>query len=134
MMGVPSVGTLKQIVGVYDADSSLMGELSYWVGLRLGRRHCGLCDITHGALGPRREWAQCAARLPAPFVTYHRNDVPIDVKALNLRHLPVLIFRMDDGVRVAMDRRAIDACAGSGDELVEALLSRLALTEDLGFQ
>jgi hypothetical protein len=129
-MDTPPVGTVKEIVGVYDADSSLMGEFSYWVGSRLGRRHCGLCAITHGAFGPRRGWAQCATRLPAPFVTYHRDDVPVDVRALNLRQLPVVIFRMDNGVRVAMDQSAIDACGGSANELMNTLLSRLARPED----
>ncbi len=35
------------LFGVYDADATLWGEMSYWVGARLGVRHCGLCDITH---------------------------------------------------------------------------------------
>ncbi len=64
-------------------------------------------------------------------MTYHRDDVPVDVKTLNLRQLPAVIFRMDNGVRVAMDRPAIDACGGSADELMNILLSRLARPEDL---
>ncbi len=36
-----------RLIGVYDADGTLRGELGYWVGARLGRRHCSLCDITH---------------------------------------------------------------------------------------
>jgi len=130
-MDTPPVGTVKEIVGIYDADSTLIGELSYWFGSRLGRRHCGLCAITHGAFGPRRGWAQCATRLPAPFVTYHRDNVPADVKALDLRQLPAVIFRMDDGVRVALDRHAIDACGGSAEEMMNTLLSRLAWPQDL---
>jgi hypothetical protein len=63
-------------------------------------------------------------------VAYHRDDLPIDVKALKLRQLPAVIFRMNDGVRVAMDRRAIDACGGSAEKLTKALLSRMAIAEN----
>jgi hypothetical protein len=37
-----------RLVGVYDADGTPRGEIAYWVGARLGRTHCALCDITHG--------------------------------------------------------------------------------------
>ena len=40
---------LARLVGVYDADGTPWGEVAYWVGARLGRRHCSLCEITHGA-------------------------------------------------------------------------------------
>ena len=50
---------IVRLVGVYDADSTLRGELSYWVGARLGRRHCSLCKITHGSVRQRPEWKTC---------------------------------------------------------------------------
>ncbi|GDX28913.1 hypothetical protein LBMAG13_13430 [Actinomycetes bacterium] len=31
---------MSQLIGVYDADATLWGEISYWVGARLGVRHC----------------------------------------------------------------------------------------------
>ena len=67
---------IVRLVGVYDADSTLRGELAYWVGARLGRRHCSLCDITHGSVRQRPEWKTCRAELPVPFDTFHRNDQP----------------------------------------------------------
>ena len=50
---------------MYDADHTLIGEVSYWVGARLGRRHCALCDITHGLFTPKRDWTECRASLAA---------------------------------------------------------------------
>ena len=38
---------VRELIGVYDADATLWGEVSYWVGARLGQRHCSLCDIMH---------------------------------------------------------------------------------------
>ena len=41
---------IVRLIGVYDANGTLSGELAYWIGARLGRRHCSLCDITHGSV------------------------------------------------------------------------------------
>lgn len=45
-----------EVLGIYDADGGLRGEMSYVVGKLLGRAHCGLCDITHSAVRRRRAW------------------------------------------------------------------------------
>ena len=68
----PPSQRIVRLVGVYDADATFRGELSYWVGARLGRRHCALCDITHGTVRERPEWAACRTGLPIPFDTFHR--------------------------------------------------------------
>ena len=70
-----------RLVGVYDADGTVRGELAYWVGARLGRTHCALCDITHGLVREQYEWKACRAGLPVLFDTYHRNDQPDAVAA-----------------------------------------------------
>ena len=72
---------LVRLVGVYDADGTPWGEVAYWVGARFGRRHCSLCEITHGTFRVRREWTACRDTLPVPFDTFHRDDQPDDVRA-----------------------------------------------------
>ena len=62
-----------RLVGVYNADGTVFGELSYFVGKRLGRAHCALCDITHGLVRERPAWQECVAALPVPFEMFHRN-------------------------------------------------------------
>jgi hypothetical protein len=71
----------REYIGVYDADATLWGELSYWVGARLGVRHCALCEVTHGLVRRKAEWDRCAAGLAVPFTLYHRDDAPADVRA-----------------------------------------------------
>jgi hypothetical protein len=41
---------IARLIGVYNAEGSLRGELAYLLGKLTGRAHCALCDITHGAL------------------------------------------------------------------------------------
>lgn len=108
-------------MGVYDADATFRGELSYWIGARLGRRHCSLCDITHGIFRERADWAACRAGLPVPFDTYHRNDQPQEVRAAIGEHLPIVVAITGSGVVPLLDRHGLDACEGSVERLVEAL-------------
>ncbi len=120
-----------RLVGVYDADSTIRGELAYWVGARLGRRHCSLCEITHGSVPQRPEWRTCRAGLPVPFDTYHRNDQPDTIRRVAGGQAPVVVAETDKGDVVLLTSDDVDACAGSIGGLVAAIeqaASRLGLT------
>ena len=112
---------ISRLVGVYDAEGTLRGELAYFVGARLGRAHCSLCDITHGLLRERAEWRACRAGLPVPFATFHRDDQPDEVRAAVAGRAPVVVADTDQGVVELLDPEALDACGGSGERLVAAI-------------
>ena len=122
---------IVRLVGVYDADSTLRGELSYWIGARLGRRHCSLCEITHGSVRRRPEWKTCQEGLPVPFDTYHRNDQPDAVRLAFGGDAPIVVAVTDTGHELLLATQDLDACDGSIDRLVEAIeasVARLELT------
>ena len=123
-----------RLVGVYDADSTLRGEVGYWIGARLGRRHCSLCDITHGSIRRRPEWTACTDGLAVPFDTFHRNDQPDGVRAAAGGQAPVVVADITTGAATAtapsrvllLGPGEIDACDGSIDRLVEAIEAAVA--------
>jgi hypothetical protein len=112
---------IVRLIGVYDADSTLRGELGYWVGARLGRRHCSLCDITHGSVRQRPEWKACKEDLPMPFDTYHRNDQPDAVRVAAAGRAPVVVADTGTSLVVLLDPAELVACDGSIDRLVDAI-------------
>jgi hypothetical protein len=113
---------IARLIGVYDADGTLRGELSYWIGARFGRVHCALCDITHGLVRERSAWRACRGELPAPFDTYHRDDQPDSVRAAAAGAAPVVVAETTDGsLHVLLDAAAIERCDGSPDALVAAV-------------
>ena len=71
-----------EYIGVYNADASVWGEVSYWFGARIGVRHCSLCDVTHGLFRKRADWVQCTESLGVAFTTYHRDDAGINSDCL----------------------------------------------------
>ena len=112
---------VTRVLGVYDADGTLRGELAYWVGARLGRRHCSLCDITHSSVRERPAWKACRAGLPVPFDTYHRNDQPDAVRAAAGDRTPVVVAETGSGHLVLVTGYELEACQGSVDRLVDAV-------------
>jgi len=126
MTGSSDARRITGLVGVYDAEGSLRGELTYWVGARLGRAHCALCDITHGIFRERDDWTRCRASLPVPFATYHRDDQPADVRDLLGTHLPAVVAVTGEEHVLLVGPDALDDCHGSPEALVEALTSAAA--------
>lgn len=116
---------VRELIGVYDADVTVWGELSYWVGARLGQRHCGLCDITHGLFSEKSSWRDCRSQLPVQFTTYHRNDQPDDVRACIGDRLPAIVARTEGGVRMFVTADELETCHGDPQALRQLLAARL---------
>ena len=112
---------ISEFIGVYDADATLVGELSYWLGARFGVRHCSLCEITHGLFTERSEWKQCRETLLVPITTYHRNDASSDVLAVTHGVFPCVVARSTSHLAVVLGPQELESLDGSP----EALVSRL---------
>ncbi len=123
---------VRRLVGVYDADGTVLGELSYFVAARLGRAHCALCDITHGLVRERSEWRTARDGLPVEFVTYHRDDQPADVREAIGDRLPAVVAETAGGVTLLLDGDALEACAGDPQSLV-AEVRRAIVDRGLSF-
>ena len=93
---------IVEFIGVYDADSTLIGEMSYWIKARVGKAHCALCDITHGMFTKKQSWRVCEKELPVPFHTFHRNDAPLDVLQAARNQFPLVLARTTDGLTVVL--------------------------------
>jgi hypothetical protein len=119
-MSAPSA-YVHRLVGVYDADGTVRGELAYWFGARFGRAHCSLCDITHGRVRATGAWRDYRASLPVPFDTFHRDDQPHAVRAAAGGTAPVVVAEIDTGLVLLLDTVTLDACVGSVDQLAQAI-------------
>lgn len=113
--------TIRRLVGVYNANGSLAGDLAYFVGARLGRAHCALCDITHGLAREKPEWKTCRSELAVPFDTYHLNDQPPTVRAAADGKAPVVLAETDTAIDLLLGPSELDACRGSVERLANAI-------------
>lgn len=110
-----------QFIGIYDADSTLWGEVSYWIGARLGRTHCSLCDITHGIFTEKSQWKTCRTELPVQFVAFHRNDAPVDALDAAEHRFPIVLARTKTSIEVVMNNNELKQFNGSPEQFADAL-------------
>ena len=114
-----------RLIGVYDANGSVPGEIAYWVGARLGSRHCALCEITHGTFREKAEWRSYSSNLPVPFQALHLDELPPAVSSLVGSEAPCVVAeRSDGGYEIVIDRDQLESCDGQPArlaELIEAL-------------
>lgn len=128
--GFEQLTHIVRLIGVYDADGSVRGELAYWIGARLGRAHCSLCEITHGLVRERADWKKCRAGLAVPFDTYHRDEQPDAVRVATADIVPAVIAETQQGFSPLLGPADLDRCGGSVDQLfgaIERAVQRLGL-------
>ncbi len=113
------------LVGVFDADGGLRGELRYVLDKLAGRGHCALCDITHGMnpLG-KRSWKDACAAASLNVELLHRDEaLPEQLAAAD--RLPVVLAGDGEGWRVLVPAGDLSACEGSPSELLKLIEVRL---------
>jgi hypothetical protein len=126
----PVAAEVIRLIGVYDADGTVRGELTYLVRARIGRAHCALCDITHGRLRERPDWRAARDRLPVPFLTVHRDELP---DGIHVDGVPVVLAETTDGPVVVAERHELEECDGSPDCMI-SLIQRAIVERELRWQ
>ncbi len=126
-MGCAVSSPVVELVGVYDADGGLVGELRYVIGKLLGTAHCALCDITHSAVHRKREWDALVSRIGVPVVLLHLNELPADVALLVTTHpAPLVAARRSDGsIEVLLGAAELEDAHGSVAAFETALTRQL---------
>jgi len=112
------------LVGVYDAKGSFSGELAYWFGARLGRRHCALCDITHGLVKSKAAWRRRLDDLPVEFTAVHLDEREPAVTEASRGHEPcVVAIRKDGSAEVEITNDQLEALQGDPDRFADLLIA-----------
>jgi hypothetical protein len=109
---------VTEFIGVYDADSTIIGEVSYWIGARLGVTHCSLCELTHGLFTQKSEWKTCTKELLIPFHTFHRNDAPQDVLAVINGSFPAVLVRTNNSLSIVLTKGELERFEGRTSDFV----------------
>lgn len=112
------------MIGVYDANGSIPGEIAYWIGARLGSRHCALCEITHGVFREKAEWRECRSHLPVSFEELHLDEVSAEVRRLVKGKAPCVVAeRSDESFEIVIDRDQLERCEGKPERLARLVES-----------
>ncbi|GIS99605.1 MAG: hypothetical protein CM1200mP26_13180 [Acidimicrobiales bacterium] len=87
---------MSALVGIYNADSGVIGELTYLFNKVVRNTRCHLCDLTHG-WNPygRRSWKEACWTSSLVISFIHRNEAT-DAQLAAADQLPAIVA-LDDG-------------------------------------
>ena len=116
---------MTQVVGIYNADGSVSGELAYVASKLTGRGSCELCDVTHGwnPFG-RREWKIAMRQSDLDITFIHRDEaLPEQLEAAG--RLPSIVALRDDGWQNIMTPSDFAAFKADAGELIAEVERRV---------
>ena len=102
---------MTRLIGVYDVDGSVLGELRYALRKVTGRGHCSLCDLTHRGVRRRRDWDQLCEGLDVPVDLVHRDERDDATLAATGSAIPSVLAEAGDQLIVLLGPGELDGCA-----------------------
>ena len=107
-------------VGIYNANGSLLGEVSYVLAKYTGRGHCELCDITHGTFRRKRSWDTACEQAGINVELLHRDEATEDQLHV-AGNLPAVIRKDGNTWRLIAGPAELAACDGDPERLMSVL-------------
>lgn len=117
---------VDRILGVYNANGGLVGEVRYIVGHLLGTVSCALCDITHSPVRRKREWDSLVAELGVRVDLRHLNELDEREREAVGHTAPVVLVERNGMLSPLLDAAQLDALDGSVSEFGRAVRAALA--------
>lgn len=72
---------IVRLIGVYNGDGGIRGQVAHAFGKLRGTASCALCDITYRGVRKNPEWSDVACATGVPFDLVHLNERSPEVAA-----------------------------------------------------
>jgi hypothetical protein len=121
-----------RLIGVYNADGGVIGELKYFFGHLIGAAKCELCDITHSPIRRKASFDKLAGELKSDygldFALKHLNErTEAETKASAAKEPCVLAEYPDGTLGMFLDRQELRVVDGDVERFAKLVRARLAL-------
>lgn len=120
------------LIGIYNADGGIVGELAYFFGHLIGVRSCTLCDISHSPIMKKSSFKELEKHLTQEHgivvKMIHLNERnEREQKASAGREPCMLLEYPDETISMFLDSTDLKALSGSVSSLKKLISSRLDL-------
>jgi hypothetical protein len=118
------------LIGVYNADGGIIGELSYVLGHLIGLRNCSLCDISHSPVKMKSSFKALQRELleqhGIDVKMLHRNERNEREAAASEGREPCMILQhADQSISMFLDSAELKTLAGNVESFEKLIYSRL---------
>ena len=117
------------LVGIYNAEGSLAGEIRYlWSKLR-GQGRCALCDITHRGVRQKPAFQACLEDIAIPFELLPLDELGAELTELTTGQVPCILARRGRTHSILLDASALTDCDGDVGRFRKRLEQALGQTD-----
>lgn len=116
---------ITKLIAIYDANGGIFGEIEYFASKLFTKKHCSLCDITHGNQKNKKEWAKCKTRLPITIDFIHLNERIEAIKKYTNGTTPCVIGKTATGYVTVITKKELNECNGNVEKFEELIKQKL---------
>lgn len=117
-----------ELVAVYQAEGSLMGQLRATIDTLKREEYCPLAAISHDMGAEKAAFSRLTSALSVRFSSRHLDELEADQWALVHDRAPCVLGHDDQGWHVVITRGHLQQCEGSVSRF-KALLQSLLATD-----
>ncbi len=118
-----NVPGITKLIGIYDADGGIFGEIKYFASKIFSNNHCSLCDITHGK--SKKEWQICEKQLPITIDFIHLNDRNKTISKYTNGATPCVIGKTATGYVTIISKKELNECNGDPNKFETLIKQKL---------
>ena len=102
------------IICIYNASSTLIGELNYLYKKIFQHESCGMCDLSHNLTGiKKKEWKEMEAQSDHRYSLLHINELPKNIPRNLIEELPCVIQQHEESFNLLLTREELSSCDGN---------------------
>ena len=112
--------TLK-IYCIYNAKSSIKGELKYLYEKYFKDIKCSMCDITHGVFTQKKKWASNCSASFLDIECLHLDELTKDIKDLVINEAPCVVAQVNSTNKIVINNKELANMGGDVDSFFSHL-------------
>lgn len=115
---------VDKLVGLYNANSSLVGEIVFLFGKLIGRTECVLCDITHGPFQKKSAFSSAQQTLGVPFKILHLDELDATLYSFK-ESAPCVVAICGSEYSILLSKGELALCDSDVDCFFDSLKAKL---------
>ncbi len=115
-----------EILGIYDGEAGILGEIKYGAQKILGIKECSLCNITHKGVSKKKSWLAFQKKFGLDVKLVYLNQQDKDLKEFTNQKVPCIVGKQNNGYVMLIDSVELEKLQGNVEDFFKLLKEKLS--------
>ena len=116
---------IDKLIGIYNANGSITGEISFLFGKLTGQTQCALCDISHGPFKKKSAFSRAQQTLGIPFEILHLDELDATLCSFK-QYAPCVVAIRGSECSILISKAELARCDSDVGRFFDSLKAKLA--------